>query len=445
MAGSYLGFTLGDATDAVLGTYTADPTVLIAGTDRSSSAIREGGEFELSLGLGQPGVCRITAYANGWTPAKGNSLEIRDDGASGSAKWFSGTITQVSRRIEMATTRLLYSLIAQDHRWLLDRYATVTGWWASKGINTIARDVIARFTDGGFAIGYAPAALGSLDYFEATEQRVSQVLDRLAQAAGAYWEVDADKRVHLYTTPDHQSAGVVEVDNTAGSAEIAEFHWSDDLTDIATRVRVIASGTTLRQAVAAAEVNYAYVYDVSQFNSSSGTAYIGTDLVTYAGTTNVSGSEALVGTLSGLTRDWPEGTPVRPVITVNDSSAQTTLATTLGGGLSGIAIRSIDDDTLTAAEATARANADLDLLSAGVPMLQGIMVDGVHTDAQHCWPGATITVSLTSPVTLSGTWRIQSVRLSPRGTVGGGTRWARAFTASPVRRGTELIDLLGGL
>lgn len=437
MAGSALGFTLGDATDSILNTYTADPTVLIAGTDRSASVLS--GDCQLTLALSQPGMLHITAYASGWTPAKGQAIEIRDDGASGSVAWFAGTITAVSRRIETATTRLLYSITAQDYRWLLDRYDTVTGWWASKGINTILRDVLASHTNGGFTVGYAPASLGTLDRFEAVNERVTSVIQRLADAAGAYWEVDVYKRVNIFTTPAHKSAGTVTVDNTSNN--VSEFAWSDDLTDIATRARLVAAGTTTRAVTAASETGYVYVYDQTQFSGSGGDAYLGTDLITYVSTTTVTGSEALVG-ISGVTQDWPIGTSVRPVIEADDSSAQTALATLLGGSLSGIAVRAEDASSLTRSEATAKASAILDFYSAGVSQLSGVLVDGRHDDAQHAWPGASVSVTLTSPVTVSGTWRIQSVTFTPRGLVGGGTRWVRQIAAGPVARGTELVDLL---
>lgn len=441
MASSALGFTLGDATNAVLNSYTVDPTVLVSGTDRTSSVLT--GDCEWTVALGQPGTFRATFYAAGWTPAVGNYFQLRDDGASGDIIWFAGTITQVARKIETQTSRLLYQIVAQDYRWLLDRYSTVTTRYYTRGINVIARLIINNFTNKNFTFGYAPESLGTLDVFECVEERVSSVLTRLAEASGCYWEVDATRKVNLFKTPDHKSGGAVTVSNTSNN--IADFTWANDLTDIATRVRVIAAGTTLRASVTASETNYVPVYDLANFDIDGGSAYVGSDLVTYGGTTTVPGAEKLV-TISGLTQDWPEGTVVRPVITVNDASAQTTLSTTLGAeGFSGIAVRTIDDASLTSAEAAALAAGDLSLLSAGVATLTGRMVDGVHTHATNCWPGATISVSMTSPITLSGTWRIQRVTFRPRQTSSGTLRWERTFVAGPVARGTELLDLLEGL
>jgi hypothetical protein len=436
MASSALGFTLGDATHAVLNSYVADPTILIGGTDRTASVLE--GDAEFVLALGQPGVARLTAYGNGWTPETGQFVQLIADGASGTVLWFTGTITQVVRSIDPRSTRLLYSLTVADYRWLFDRYSTQTGRYYSQGINNIVRKVI-KLVNRDFTTGYFPSSLGDLDLFEIYEERPSAILTRLAQAAGAYWEIDANRNVSIFKTPDHKSGGTVTVSNTSNN--IADFRWSDELTDIATRVRVIAAGTTLRASVAASATNYLEVYDLANFDLDGGTVYVGTDLVTYGSTTTVPGAEKLV-TISGLGQDWPAGTSVRPVITVNDTSAQTALATKIGSGFSGIATRVIDDDTLTAAEAAGVAAGDLSLLSAGVPMLTGTMVEGVHTDAEHCWPGATISVSLTSPVTLSGTWRIQRVTLRPRNTAGGTVQWIRQFVAAPVGRGTEVLDLL---
>jgi hypothetical protein len=169
---------------------------------------------------------------------------------------------------------------------------------------------------------------------------------------------------------------------------------------------------------------------------------IGTEYVTLEGTTTVAGSEAIALAAPGVVNAWPAGTAVRPVAVANDASAQTALATALGGGLSGIATRAIDDASIGRAEADALAASTLTLLSGGVASVAGVMVDAQHANARNCWPGASVVCTVTSPVTVSGTYRIQQVMLTPI-TLNGSKSWTRTFQAAPVLRGGELLDTLG--
>jgi hypothetical protein len=436
MASSALGFTLGDSTNGVLNTYTVAPTILINGTDRTSKVLS--GESQVTMTLGQPKSCALTVNGKTFTPATGHSVVILDDGPSGTVKWFAGTLTEVSATIDNAVETVRYQCIAQDYRWLIDRYATVTGIWEGCGINTIVRDVVAGFTDGGFAVGYAPDALGTLARFEATNERVWDVLTRLAQAAGAYLDVDADKRVHLFKTPDHLSAGTVALTNT--SKNVVSLTAAADITDIATRMRVIAGGTVTRATVAPGARSIPVVA-VDMFPA-TGTALVGAEYVTVEGTTTVVGSEAIAIASPGLVRGYPAGTAVRPVGVADDATAQTALATKLGGGLSGIAVRALDDDSLSASEAAALASNTLALISSGVASVAGTMIDAWHTDARNCWPGASIVATVSSPITVSGTFRIQSVTLCPITIAGGVKTWTRSFHAAPVARGFEVLDTL---
>jgi len=435
MAGSALGFTLGVPETATLATYTATPTVLLNGTDVTRAVFT--GSAQLTLALGQPKSFTCTLDGRLVTPVRGQSVVIADDGTNATVRWFGGTLTDVSVTIDRTANALRYDCVAQDYRWLIDRYETITRNWYHVGINRIVRDIVDGYTNGGFTVGYVPAALGTLDVFSAVNERVWSVLERLAAAAGAYVDVDADKRVHLFVTPDHQSAGTVSLTNTSNN--IAQLRVGADITDIATRVRVIAAGTVTRTPVASGATDLPVV-DVTPFGT-SGTLLLGTEYLSYTGTTTTVGAEAVTCS-SGAVHTWPTGTPVRPVAVANDTAAQTALETALGAGLSGIATRAVDDDRLGRSEAEALATSTLALLSGGVTTVAGGMVDAQHTGARNCWPGASLVCSLTSPVTVGGTYRIQQVALSPL-MLNGAKTWARMFQAAPVSRGHELLQTLG--
>lgn len=434
MASSALGFTLGDATNAVLNSYVYVFSILVGGVNRTSTMLTEGSS--ISLALGQPGSATIRVKGGSWTPACGQPFAITLDG-SAAVNHFVGTINAVRLVLDGATTATpIYELDVTDRTWLLARYALVYGEWNQVGINTVVRDIVGAYTNGGFTVGYVPAALGDVQTYRAEGVTVSQALDDLAALAGAYWNVDAYGRVHMFQTPDHLSAGGVSVTNT--SVNVMDLAATTDYADIATRVCVAGAGTTLSQDVAW-DGDYLWVDGVDPFDAESGTVLVGgIDVVSYSAINNNSLVRNLVAS-TDRTRDWPAGTEVRAYAVVDDSAAQTALATALGFGRSGIAVKLVDDPTLTYNGCVARGTAELARYADGYTELRGSMCDSRHTDATNVQPGATITVNITAPVTVSGTYRVQTVDYVPRW-VNGAHRFVRTFMAAPTNRTRATFD-----
>lgn len=436
---STLGFALNSA-NATIGSYTTDVRWIVAGTDRTG-AIMLGG-ITLQWSLGEPTTLTAVAHLTGWTPTKGQEVILALDGVNGTVRLFGGTIVRVHTPIVASTLTPYHEITAVDYTWLLDRYARVAKTYYSRGINSIARDVIASYTDGGFVLGYAPSTLGVLDGFDGQQQSPMAVLRRLAAAAtgGATLSVDAYKRVHLFASPSHLSADTITIAD--GGANVLDFTHDDELTDIATRVYVVGQATTLRESVAYGATSLP-IASWAPFQVESGKALVGgTDLIAYTSGTTVPGSESL-SSVTGLTRDWAAGTPVAVVAEVDDAEAQTALATALGGGLSGVAVRWIEDDALVYAEAAALGQGELARLKSGVATVSGRMFDGLHAGAASVQPGASVTVNVTTPIAVSGTFKVQAVTLT-REVIHGAARWVRTFTAGPVLRGYEVLERLRG-
>lgn len=435
MASSALGFTLGDATNAVLNSYVYDLAFLIVTTDRTSSFIVD--DCTITRSLGEPGTMTARVKGGSWTPAPGNLVRVMLDGAAGRVRYFAGTVT-ACRVVAWGPTTVtpIYELDIVDFRWLLSRYALVFGEWYNVGINTVARDIVTTYQNGGFRMGYAPAALGNVETFTANGITIADALDQLAELAGAYWDVDADQRVHLFQTPDHLSAESVSVTNT--SKNVMDLEATTDYADIATRVCVAGTGTTLTNDLAW-DGDFIWVDSADPFNADTGTVLIGgVDVVNYSAVNDTSTVRNLVAA-TDRSRDWPAGTEVRAYAVVDDSTAQTNLATALDFSLSGIAVRLVDAPTLTYTEAVTRGNAELDRYAAGYSELRGTMVDVRHTGATSLQPGVTVSANVTAPFTISGDYRVQTVTSVPR-LVSGDYRFARSFMAAPTNRTKSTLD-----
>lgn len=418
MASSALGFTLGNATNAVLDSYTYGVSILIGGVSAGAEILRD--TLTLQLSLGKPSTLTFTMRVDTISPGGFDVVQIYQGSVAGgnAGLLFSGRVSAVRYviREDSADQVPLAEITALDTSWYLNvRSTPVFGWWRTKGINTIVRDVLSdAVTAGTVSLGYLPASLGTLDAYEAAGSTVGQVLDELATLAGASWQVDVDDRLHMFTSPDHLGAPTFTIAD--GSENVRQFEVYSDTLEYANLVRVLGKATALRAAVTPSSLSLP-ILAWDAFNYTSGTVVVGgVDVLTYTGGTTVPGSETLV--LSGgsaPSRDWPEGTTVAPLVDAGSGSyarlvplpeANAAAAATVG--------------------ATLRA-----LYIAGTYEIRGMTVDLVHTGASRLVPGALVSVSLTAPIAMEYEGIVQSVTIRSL-RVNGADRWERSFVAGPV-------------
>ena len=208
-------------------------------------------------------------------------------------------------------------------------------------------------------------------------------------------------------------------------------------------MQVLGQATTLRAAYTYGQT-YLQIASWAPFSTETGSVLVGgVDVCAYTSGTTVSGSETLAS-VSGLTRDWPEGTEVRALVTVNDASAQTTLASLLGGGMSGVAVSKIEANSANSATGSTIGANYLGTYSGGVTEVRGRMTDIKHTGATALQAGTIVTLNITAPATVSGSYRTQTVTLTPR-RVSGVDRWQRAFVAAPVNRYNQALQRVMGV
>lgn len=422
----------------------ADPsfTCYIGGTNRTS-AFGDIDDIHIHYGLGEPGTMTVSGI-RGFTPTRGQEILLYHGGNSVGFCVFAGHILEVSQTQERLADKARFSLRCQDYTWLLDRYARVTKTYYSKGINTILADILANFTNGGFVPGYCASGLGSIDAMQFTGEQVSAACTRLARAGDAFFAVTPDKHVHIFADPDHLSANTISV--TDASKTFEHYRNTLDLTTVRTRVTYKGRATTA-SSVAEAGATTVSVDECNVFVSSGGSAISGSEVFTYTGLSALSGPGTLTG-VTGLDADIGQGDEVAVYYQADDSTAQTNLATILGGGLSGIATHYVADGRLSDPECRARATADLARYSGALQSITYDTRDRFHSSAFWTWPGKIATVNVTTPVAASGDFRVQSMDLSVDGSLSGNqSTWRRKVTLGALNRQLELVDrlaLVGG-
>ncbi len=375
---------------------------------------------------GSPDVFEFWIRDSIYTPVVGNDIKVTY--ATPNDYLFGGTLTaRTIQPMRPGTTHLVWHCVAIGYRWLMDRYEVALAQYYNRGYREIVSDLLARYTDGGFRVGYIPSAFGNITIGFDLEP-LSDCLDRLAKSQNALWEVTAERIVNMYTSyPDAALPTITQ-------ANASRFGYTEDLSQIRTRVRVRGIGTAADGRTASGATILA-VEDTSVFPA-IGTVQAGTNIVSYTSLSTSSGPGNLLG-CAGIVIDIESGTPVNLLVTAIDAAKQASLATRLGGGLSGQATHVISEDA-TSSEATNRATSDLGTFGTPLPDVN------FSTKFRYLKPGRPVTISVTDPASISETLTIQEVTITPSGMVQGAIVdvWRHALASRYVRQVVPVLQQL---
>lgn len=410
---------------------TPNVVVYLAGTDRTSSILMDG--FSITnRSQNTPATCECAMSVNATTPVVGNDLLVTY--ATPNMYLFGGTILQAEARpFNAVSNKVRWHCTASGYDWQMNRYDLVLAEYYSTGVGTILADILYRFTDGGFRVGYCPESLGNLS-MTFTYETVTGAITRLASACGegVVWRLTimsaTDKVIDLFDTYPETA-----LDTLAAADVIVErLTYRPDLSQVRTRSIQRGAGSTLAEAAAAGATSIT-VEDTTPFLDAGGQAQAGRSLITYTGRSVGSGLGTLTG-VTGLLYDVPAQESIDLVVITTDSAAATALATRLGGSLSGQATAYASDGRISATEAAGRGAADVSVFGGPLDEVTWALVDfnkEIHV-------GMTQAIAIAAPIAISGDYVIDSVTLTPRGKIGGasvnvdqechGSRFAQTLT-----------------
>lgn len=406
--------------------------IQIAGTDRTKKVDFD--SLEIIEQVGAPYTLQLSVH--GFTPTKLQTVKIYNGGIDVGVPLFVGTIVDIQQRGARSVERPVFHLQADDPVWLLDRYALVTATYRNLGINSIVARLLASFVDpnSGFTKGYVPQSLGTIDEIIFERETVSTCLHRLAaHTTGAIVHVDYRKRVSIFVT-DADEGNTLTVNSTV--TDFWDFTLDTDPSQLATRV-IWEGGGSVTTTTASPGATTIAVEECGWYRYGTTARAGASQAIAYTGVSANSGPGTLTG-VSGILEDIPEGDTVHVYAQVDDSTAQTDLATILGGSQSGIAVRFRSDGRIGYPECLKRATSELAFYK------NALSTVGYATSNAYTRAGRNVSVAVTTPTALTATLRIQECRIRGREKVDSGTltrlELERHVTASPVYR--TLVDAL---
>jgi len=376
----------------------------LAGVDRTSSLLTEGWSLT-GRADGSPPMFRFRTRTI--TPVVGADVTVLY--ATPNDYLFGGTL--LTREIvpdAPNTGALTWDCTAVGYQWLLSCRGRVLEEFLATGVSTMVGYILFRYTKDGFRVGYCPSSLGNLD-MTFTYDTVWDALRRIATAVGARIEITPDKAVNIFVDGDYPEAALTTV--TGATAQQGTFRYREDLSQV--RTVTIHEGRTTTALATSAGATEVGLQDVTPFESGGGSARVGVDVFNYTGILRVTGTAGYLTGCSGVFHDIPAGATVSLYVIASDAAAITALLAILG--TSGEAYNYLQDGRLSADEAAGRAQADLDTFGGALQEVQYV----AKTANRRVRAGRRITLNVTTPISVAGTYPIQAVTLKPYGKVTG--------------------------
>lgn len=403
--------------------------------------------FTITHTIGQPSTCSFTT--DGFQIVPGNQVVISNDGVN--SLLFGGVILPRKRRIQTGEG-IFYDVQCADWQWLMDKDAVVFDNFDSISINTAIRRVLNNYVDPalGIQLGECSGSLGTVS-LTSIGDAPSALIARICASVKAYWQLTPDKYINVFQTqPSH--AQTLQIRN---NSSVKNLYLGDDISQIRNRVWYAGGGaqTTLLVPMGSTTIP---VNECGWYSDTGGEGLALWLRFSYTGKSVSSG----VGNLTGVAwlngpADVPQGTSVYVFSRLDDATRQTALATTLGGGLTGIRIFYQADGNASIGEIAGRTQQHRDFY--GDPMydvtFDAAFPDYLENNARHFKSGRLVDVNFTDAMSESvvGNFRVSSVTITALGDVKlsrneyGQECLAlnRSFTFGPgVRQG--ITDLLVG-
>lgn len=400
----------------------------IAGTSRKSLV-----DQQLSFSIRQAtgiGASSMAFTLNpGASPTFGQDVVV----SLGESLWWGGTITDVTDLVVGQLVRQSVECI--DWRWRMDAGARITRRFDNVAANTAVATIVHEHTDpaDGFRLGFVSPLLPRVTV-DLEDASVTEALQAVASACGAaVMRIRPTKRVDLYSTGFPSPAALTLVNATRG--RFGTLGRRTESGQVRTRTRVVGRAAKVTAAVAANATTLP-VDQTALFRPSSGTVRVLTTGGALTLSYTTADANALNG-VSGLIYDVQQGADASPVEVADDATAQTALAASLGRS-SGVveAVLRIDGDYLACA---AVATADVQQYKSPMVALDWVE-DGPL--ARFYMAGEPVTVTLTSPITQSGTYTVQAVDVSPGDIMASDDPRFVAKVSIRTARPADLTDIL---
>jgi hypothetical protein len=359
---------------------------------------------------------------------------------------FWGNMTEVTTEIPQIGQRPTYRVQAQDATWMINRYEYIRGTYGSVGFNTLVRQIL---EDGTFQpfdkfdVGFIPQSLGNAPLFTFQNATVLEALQQIADAAGAYLEIGADRRVHLFQEAAHLSTAD-SITNTSRNAY--NLRTYRDLTNIVTQVNLY--GRSTRSVDGAPSFTELLVADGSVFSPVvNPRILINNDQLATVGSIQWQPSiypnaDALLSLSAGVVGFAALEGPVPVQHVAARTVSANSIILQMSDGTSNNRVYSEDNTELTNVELEARADMLITRLSEGYREISFTADDERHNLARQLRVGQRVAIAITSPVaiTQNQTLMVQEVRIEQVGTTANSTIDIRRTARLGLQARTQTLD-----
>jgi hypothetical protein len=231
--------------------------------------------------------------ARGWTPVAGQRVAIYSGAVQAGQQLFAGRILETTARYLQRPANVVTDIHLIDPSWLLGR-TKVLAYYASQSATTIILDLMARFTRG-VASTFVQTGLPVIPAVTFTNEDVPTCLTTICQQIGAYWFIDYDVALHVFTVADLTATPITQ----AAPRQSADHQISEDLSQVATRIIGLGGGVGAAVDLAAGAtelpLDLGTGSSASWYLSTGGLVQVGAQRLSYASIKGASGAGALVG------------------------------------------------------------------------------------------------------------------------------------------------------
>lgn len=362
-----------------------------------------GGGFRINHAVGRPSTCTLTTLI---PVQEGQQIKIIDDGAF--HLLFGGTVDTVAYSKQRGHPTV-YDISCSDWIWLANKDTEIYETFVNMSVNTAIAKIIS-YTDPAIGImpGSIPESLGTIT-MTLDGSNFEQAINDIAKSVKANWKLTPHRRLDMYQTQVPSGHALTLVNES----RVKLLGFQKQLSQIRTRVTGLGGGSQT-SGVTTLDSTTIAVKECGWYSASGGYAK-GPAMApfTYTGRTAASGAGFITG-VSGLTRDIADGETIGVFVIVEDSPAQSDLATKLGNGLTGVATYRFSDQRLSLTELTNRCEMYLDFFK--TPIQQASYAMGMpdfYYNAQRRWEiGKLVDVSIpTDAGTVAGILRLSEMTI----------------------------------
>ena len=238
-----------------------------------------------------PNTCQMTVM--GMTPQPGAELVITLGSINSGTRLFGGKIlSTVQGYLTGNPANVYHQVNGIDYTWLLGEHLVLTQY-TNQTVAFIATDLIQSFAEGITATHIAAdAGAIVIDSISFTNVALQDALTQLCSRAGAYWNIDYFKDLHLFEQePPARAPDPTPL--TPAHPTLLQWTTQQDLSQVVTRVFVEGGGGTVLAALAPGET--ILPMDTVGWYPGRGTVAAGTQRLTYTSLAQTDGVGSVIG------------------------------------------------------------------------------------------------------------------------------------------------------